>query len=108
MSSEANGVRAFLRGVAAGLLTPFNDDGAIRYEKIAENARALYDDGVRTFLAAANISEYHSLSRAERIAVVETSVGALPKDTCVLAGVGGATGNARDLLAAYDEVGVTL
>jgi len=62
-------VRKRLRGVAVGLLTPFDADGETRHEKLAENARALYDVGARTFLAASNISEYHSLSKNERVAV---------------------------------------
>ncbi len=98
-------VKERLRGVAVGLLTPFDEDGDIEHEKIAENARAHYESGVRTFLAAANISEYHSLSRDERVGVVETSLDALPSDACVLAGVGGSTSEARDLIRAYDRVG---
>ncbi|RQG97085.1 dihydrodipicolinate synthase family protein [Natrarchaeobius chitinivorans] len=106
MSSSVEQVQDRLRGVAVGLLTPFDADLEIEHEKLEENARALYREGIRTFLAAANISEYHSLSQDERIAVVETSVDALPDDACVLAGVGGSTANARHLVAAYDEVGV--
>ncbi|WP_222913000.1 dihydrodipicolinate synthase family protein [Natrinema sp. SYSU A 869] len=106
MSSSAEQVRSHLRGVAVGLLTPFNDEREIEHEKIAENARELYDEGIRTFLATANISEYHSLSRNERIDVAETSVDALPSDACVLAGVGGSTPEAQALIRAYDQIDV--
>ncbi|GAD51519.1 dihydrodipicolinate synthase/N-acetylneuraminate lyase [Halarchaeum acidiphilum MH1-52-1] len=99
-------MRESLRGVAAGLLTPFDDDRDIDHAKLAENADALYDEGIRTFLAAANISEYHALSRDERVAVTETSVDALPSDACVLAGVGGSVDHARDLIEGYDRIGV--
>jgi len=99
-------VRERLRGVAVGLLTPFDESSDIEHEKLAENARALYDEGIRTFLAAANISEYHSLSQAERLAVTETSVDALPDDACILAGVGGSTVDARELIQGYDTTGV--
>jgi len=99
-------VQEHLRGVAAGLLTPFDGDGAIVYDAIEENATHLYDRGIRTFLASANISEYHSLSQSERVSVVETSVDALPSSACVLAGVGGPTADARDLVEAYERVGV--
>jgi 4-hydroxy-tetrahydrodipicolinate synthase len=98
-------VKERLRGVAGGLLTPFDADGTIRHEHIAENARALYDRGLRTFLAAANISEYHALSYEERVDVVETSVDALPEDACVLAGVGGPLAEATGLAERYGELG---
>ncbi|RKD89217.1 dihydrodipicolinate synthase family protein [Halopiger aswanensis] len=106
MPLSADQVRDRLRGVAVGLLTPFDDDLEIEHEKLAENARTLYDEGVQTFLATANISEYHSLSTNERVAVAETSVDALPDDACVLAGVGGSTSHAQELIRAYDDVGV--
>lgn len=99
-------VKGFLRGVAVGLLTPFDRDLEIEHEKLAENAESLAEAGVETFLATANISEYHSLSRDERVAVAETAVEALPSDTCVLAGVGGSTSYARGLIREYDRIGV--
>ncbi|WP_121743378.1 dihydrodipicolinate synthase family protein [Natronorubrum halophilum] len=106
MSVSAEHVRSHLRGVAVGLLTPFDDDLEIEHEKIAENAQELYDEGIRTFLATANISEYHSLSASERVDVAETSVDALPSEACVLAGVGGSTPDAQELIRAYDRIGV--
>ena len=106
MALTPDEVRDHLRGVAVGLLTPFDDDGRIEHDKLRENARTLSSSGIDTFLATANISEYHSLSRDERVAVAETSVEALPDDACVLAGVGGSTSHAQDLIRAYDEIGV--
>lgn len=103
--SSVERVRESLRGVAVGLLTPFDKNLEIEHWKIEENAQSLYESGVRTFLAAANISEYHSLSQEERVSVTKTSVDALPSDACILAGVGGSTESARDLIGAYDEVG---
>lgn len=95
-----------LRGVAVGLLTPFDEQLEIEHEKLAENAESLYNAGIRTFLATANISEYHSLSRQERVDVAETAVEALPNDACVLGGVGGSTASARDLIEEYERIGV--
>ncbi|OVE85810.1 dihydrodipicolinate synthase family protein [Natronolimnobius baerhuensis] len=106
MTVAADDVREHLRGVAVGLLTPFDDEGRIIHDDIRENAETLSSAGIETFLATANISEYHSLSQDERVAVAETSVDALPDDACVLAGVGGSTTNAIDLIERYDEIGV--
>ncbi|MDF9747851.1 dihydrodipicolinate synthase family protein [Natrinema salsiterrestre] len=106
MSLPAAQVKQQLRGVAVGLLTPFDEALEIDHWKIEENAESLYDAGMRTFLAAANISEYHSLSQKERIESVESVVEALPSDACVLAGVGGSTSDALELIEAYDRIGV--
>ena len=105
MDSESS-VRNGLQGVAVGLLTPFDEDGRIRHDGIETNARVLADSGVETFLAAANISEYHSLTAGERVSVTETAIEALPGEACVLAGVGGSTEEALDLIRAYDDAGV--
>ncbi|MGM0605925.1 MAG: dihydrodipicolinate synthase family protein [Halobacteriota archaeon] len=106
MGTSDETIRDSLRGVAVGLLTPFDDDLEIEHWKIRENAETLYDAGMRTYLATANISEYHSLSQRERIEVAKTAVDALPSDACVLAGVGGSTPDARDLVREYDAIGV--
>jgi len=98
-------VRAGLRDVATGLLTPFDDDREIDHDALAENARTLSGAGVRTVLACANVSEYHALSHEERIAVVETGVGALPDDVTVLAGAGGSTETTVDLATAHERAG---
>lgn len=99
-------VKESLRGVAVGLLTPFDDDLEVDHDALTENARALYNQGIRTFLATANISEYHSLSQSECIASAETSVTALPDDATILAGVGGSTKTAIELIEAYNNIGV--
>jgi 4-hydroxy-tetrahydrodipicolinate synthase len=106
MRLSAEQVQEHLQGIAVGLLTPFDADGDIGHDDLAENARTLYDRGARTFLATANISEYHSLSHEERIAHAQTAVTTLPEDACVLAGVGGSTAEARDLVRAYEQYGV--
>lgn len=95
-----------LRDVATALLTPFDDDLEIDHDALADNAQAIHDRGIRTHLVCANVSEYHSLSHAERLAVTETSVEALPDDTTVLAGAGGSTKTTVDLVTAYAEVGI--
>jgi len=106
MALSADTVQERLRGVAVGLLTPFDESGEIEHWKIRENAEKLHAAGIETFLSTANISEYHSLSRTERVAAAESSVETLPADACVLAGVGGSTSDARELIRAYDDVGV--
>lgn len=97
--------RSRLSGMAVGLLTPFDGSGRICHEHLAANARQLRAEGATTFLACANVSEYHSLSHDERVAVTETSIEALD-DAFVLAGVGGSTKTAIELIDAYERIGV--
>lgn len=99
-------VKDHLRGVSLGVLTPFDDGLDVNHDKLEENLQMLYSQGIRTFLTVANISEYHSLCRQERIDIAATSVETLPSDACILAGVGGSTADARELIQAYDQLGV--
>lgn len=105
MALSADQIQDYLRGVAVGLLTPFDEEGEIQHDKIEDNAQTLHSKGVRTFLVTANISEYHSLSQRERIEVAQTAVGALPDNACTLAGVGGSTSDAQELIEGYDAIG---
>lgn len=100
-------LQADLRDVAAGILTPYENDSGdeIRYEELASTAEWLYDEGIRLFLACANISEYHSLSHSERIDSVRTAREAIPSDGTVLGGVGGSTKTAIDLAKAHEANG---
>ncbi|WP_101296186.1 dihydrodipicolinate synthase family protein [Halegenticoccus soli] len=105
--SEPTQLEVGLRDVATGILTPFGEeDGEIRYDALRSNVQALYDAGVRTFLACANISEYHSLSHEERITITEESVDALAADACVLAGAGGSLKTTTRLIGAFERTGV--
>ncbi|WP_114576459.1 dihydrodipicolinate synthase family protein [Saliphagus sp. LR7] len=100
-------VASDLKDVAAGLLTPFDDADTdeILLAELSATTDWLYDEGIRLFLAGANISEYHSLSRQERIDVVRVPCETLPADATVLAGVGGSTKTAVDLARTHEEHG---
>lgn len=107
MSPVSHGsFKSDLRNVATGLVTPFDDDLAIDHHALGANAQALYDGGIRLFFACGNISEYHSLTHAERKRITETSVDALPADATVLAGIGGSIESAVDLAEAATAAGV--
>jgi len=105
MTVSAEFDRSGLTGVATGILTPFDDALEVDHNALAANARAIYDGGVRTFFACGNVSEYHSLSHDERIAVTETSIDALGSDATVLAGAGGSTKTAVALARAHETAG---
>lgn len=97
-----------IQSVAVGLLTPYDTDDTdeIRHDHLAANAHWLSSEGMDLFLACANIAEYHSLTPDERAAVTETAVDALADDDCVIAGVGGSTKAALDLIERHEAAGV--
>ncbi|MFC4990436.1 dihydrodipicolinate synthase family protein [Saliphagus infecundisoli] len=100
-------VTSNLKDAAVGLLTPFDDvdTDEILFEELSATTDWLYDEGIRLFLAGANISEYHSLSHQERIDVVRIPCETLPADATVLAGAGGSTKTAIDLGRTHEENG---
>lgn len=102
-----SGLAVQLQDVAAGMLTPFeeSDTDEIRYAELAATAEWLYEEGIRLYLACANISEYHSLTHEERIETARVVCEALPDDATVLAGAGGSTKSAIELARAHQDNG---
>lgn len=96
-----------LSDVAAGLLTPFDDQNAdeIRFDELASTATWLSDTGIDLFLSCANISEYHSLTNDERTESVRVVCDALDDEATVLAGAGGSTKTAIDLARTHEDNG---
>jgi len=93
-------------GVNVVTATPFTEDaGEVRYEKVRENAEALVEAGVELLIPCGGVSEYYSLSTDERVGVVEATVEAAGDEASVVAGAGGSTKNAIDLVSRYEEVG---
>lgn len=87
--------------------TPFSDDGTeILHDEIGRIVRAVVDAGGRSFIPCGNTGEFHSLTREEREAVVETTIDAVGDEGAVIAGVGGSTKDTIGQIAAYEELGV--
>ena len=99
-------LKADLRGVAFTNPTPFDDDGeTVRHDALERNLEAIVDAGGRLVIPCGNTGEYYSLSQEERVAVVETTVEAVGDSASVLAGVGGSTKTALELIDRYEAVG---
>ncbi|WP_207592785.1 dihydrodipicolinate synthase family protein [Halomontanus rarus] len=106
MTAVYDSLRESLRSVAFTTPTPFSSDrDRVRHEKLAANARTLYDEGARVFIPCGNTGEYYSLSQDERIDVVRSTVDALPEGATVVGGAGGSVKNAVELLEAYEAAG---
>lgn len=99
-------IREDLRGVAFTTVTPFADGGdRIDREAIDENIRTLAGADAELFIPCGNTGEYYSLTDDERIAVVSETVDAAPDEAAVVAGAGGATTEAIELISAYEDTG---
>lgn len=99
-------LRERLGDVAFTTATPFDPEtGAVRYDDLRANVRAVEDAGARLFVPCGNTGEYYALSREERADVVAAHVDALSDDAVVVGGVGGSTKTAVDLVGAYEAAG---
>lgn len=95
-----------LRSVGFTNPTPFDEGGeTVRHDALERNLEAIVDAGGRLIIPCGNTGEYYSLSHEERVAVVETTVEAVGDAASVLAGVGGSTKTALDLIERYEGVG---
>lgn len=94
------------RDVAFTTTTPFSSDGEqVRHDKLRDNLRYLVDCGASVFVPCGNTGEYYALTDDERVAVVQTHAEVLGDDATILAGVGGSTKTATDLIRRYEEAG---
>ena len=62
------------RSVIPALLTPFQDDLSLAPDRLAENARALVERGIRDVVVCGTMGEAGALSDDERRVVIETAI----------------------------------
>lgn len=99
-------LKADLRDVAFTNPTPFTEDGsAVDHEALTENLEFLAEAGGSVVIPCGNTGEYYSLSTDERAAVVRTTVEAVGDRMTVVAGVGGSTKDAKQLITEYEAAG---
>lgn len=82
------GVTPLWTGIAAALVTLFDDDGAVAVDATAAHAARLVSAGVAAVVVNGSTGEAVALTDAERVAVV-TAVRAACPDVPVLAGASG-------------------
>lgn len=90
-----------MQGLGVPLATPFDDDGDVDHEALADLAAWTTDNGVDFLVPCGSNSEAELLTADERAAVVETVVEAAPSDVPVLAGTG--SPGFRETLAATER-----
>lgn len=95
-----------LGGVMVALLTPIDDNGGIDHEALGALARSLLSAGVSGISPLGTTGEGASLSFEQRLAVVDTVVGAVPDGVPVVPGVfRDVVGETVDELAALADHG---
>lgn len=86
---------------------PFTEDSeTLARDELADNLEFMYDGGARLFIPNGNTGEYYSLTHKERLEIVEITAETLPDDATIIAGAGGSTKEVRELLDAYEEIGI--
>lgn len=99
-------LRNDLETVAFTTATPFSEDGdEVLYREVKANASYLEEAGANVLVPCGNTGEYYSLSEAERVGVVEATVEAVSDDVRVVAGAGGSTKDAKQLIQQYEAAG---
>ncbi len=77
-----------LEGVFSPITTPFNDNGFIEYNHLAENIEKLNDTGISGYLVLGSSGESAFLDEEEKLVVVNTARKSIPKTKRMLVGVG--------------------
>jgi len=100
-------LRNKLRGVIAFPCTPFKEDLSLDLDGLRKNLRSLLQHPICAIVAAAGTGELYSLTPAEHIEVVKTTVDEVKGKLPVLAGVGFNPAIAIDLAKSSVGAGVS-
>src|ERR1017187_8983080 len=85
---QPNELRRKLQGVISFPVTPFHKDLSLDLDGLRRNLRSLLQHPVCAVVAPAGTGEIHSLSPAEHLAVVKTTVAEVNGRVPVLTGTG--------------------
>lgn len=75
-----------LSGTYAPIPTPFDDDGAVAHDKLAENITRWSKTSLAGLLVLGSNGEFNYLSDTEKLEVLKTARQAIPKDKLFIAG----------------------
>ena len=99
-------MRSIFKGSIVALVTPFNQDGSINFDKINELVEWHIESGTNGILPCGTTGESPTLTHDEHDKVVETVVKAVNKRIPVLAGAGSnSTAETVRLVKKAEEVG---
>jgi len=93
-------------GVLFFPVTPFTEDGRVETSVLSRHISNGVDHGAGGVFVACGTGEFHALSLEEYENVVRIGVEAVGGRVPVLAGIGGAIGQARSMIAMAEKAGV--
>jgi 4-hydroxy-tetrahydrodipicolinate synthase len=96
---------ASLKTVLVTTVTPFDDHGSIRYDRVSAHCDYLLENGVEALIPCGNTGEFTSLSLDEAEKMTAATVAAVDGRATVIAGIGGSTPVAVDFARAAQEAG---
>ena len=79
---------AIWQGVLPAITTPFDSQGRVDHDFLARHARWLVDNGCTGVVALGSLGESPTLRFEEKVAILQTAVGALQGRAPVVAGIG--------------------
>ncbi len=95
-----------LQGIVTVLNTPFNHRNKIDFSALARNIHQALQAGVVGFLLPAMASEVHSLSKKEKLGMLEVALETVNGTVPVFAGTASYTlSDSRDMIKAYQGLG---
>ena len=77
-----------LKGIVPPLVTPFDDQGAIRYDAFERNFDKYFDSGIQGFLVLGSNGESVYLEHSEKLKLIESARKRVPASMMLLAGTG--------------------
>lgn len=89
-------LREILRGTGVALVTPFNDDKSIDFDALQRVINFVIDGGVRYVVTLGTTGETPTLSREEKLDVINATFAAVAGRVPVVIGIGG--NNTREVV----------
>jgi len=95
------------RGVYTAIVTPFNEDGSVDYNSLKSLIEEQIESGVSGIVPCGTTGESPTLTREEKLKIIETTVKTVDKRVKVVAGTGGnCTQSSIDLSRSAEKLGV--
>jgi 4-hydroxy-tetrahydrodipicolinate synthase len=82
-------LRDQLRGTGVALVTPFSDNGAVDFDSLEKLINFVIDNGVNYLVTLGTTGETPTLSREEKIAIIDFTFSTVSTRVPVVVGVGG-------------------
>src|SRR5687768_11623428 len=94
-------VRDILKGTGVALVTPFNKSGEVDYESLQKLINFVIEGGVQYVVTLGTTGETPTLTKEEKLAIVNFTFAAVDSRIPVVIGIGG--NNTKELLKDLED-----